>query len=136
MGLVSCLWTKKKFESYFGDRLTFSNIRSRTSRRIYRLVLSLRAPEMLSSQRFPYLKALCHYIVCAITKNRLDGPGFPYTLRAPRQYTLLGERSEPHTGVFNRDFGMSVYVCRVLKCVGGITYAHAQSLFWAVKTGL
>ena len=28
------------------------------------------------------------------------------------------------------------YVCRVLKCVGGITYAHAQSHFWAVKTNL
>ena len=44
-----CLWTKKIFESYFRDRLTFSNIRSRTSRRIYRLALPLRAPETLSS---------------------------------------------------------------------------------------
>ena len=51
-----------------------------------------------------------------------------------RGLALLGERSEPHTGVFNRDFGM--YVCLVIKCVGGITYAHAQSLFWAVKTDL
>ena len=40
---------KKKFESYFRDRLTFSNIDSRTSRRIYRLALLLRAPETLSS---------------------------------------------------------------------------------------
>ena len=40
---------EKKIESYFRDRLTFSNILSRTSRRIYRLVLPLRAPEMLSS---------------------------------------------------------------------------------------
>ena len=34
---------------------------------------------------------------------------------------LLGERSEPHTGVFNRDIvvGMSV-VCQI-NCVGGIT---------------
>ena len=39
---------EKIFESYFSDRLTFSNIRSRTSRRIYRLALPLRAPEMLS----------------------------------------------------------------------------------------
>ena len=39
---------KKKFESYFSDRLTFLNIHSRTSRRIYRLAL-LRAPETLSS---------------------------------------------------------------------------------------
>ena len=30
---------KKIFESYFRDRLTFSNIRSRSSRRIYRLAL-------------------------------------------------------------------------------------------------
>ena len=44
-----CLWTKKKFESYFRNRLTFSNIRSRTSHRIYRLALPLRTPEMLSS---------------------------------------------------------------------------------------
>ena len=40
---------EKIFESYFSDRLTFSNIRSRTSRRIYRLALPLRAPERLSS---------------------------------------------------------------------------------------
>ena len=40
---------EKKFESYFSDRLTFSNIRSRTSRRIYRLSLPLCAPETLSS---------------------------------------------------------------------------------------
>ena len=43
-----CLWTQKIFESYFSDQLTLSNIRSRTSRRIYRLALPLRAPEMLS----------------------------------------------------------------------------------------
>ena len=47
--LYICLWTKKIFESYFRDRLTFSNIDSRTSRRIYRLALLLRAPETLSS---------------------------------------------------------------------------------------
>ena len=44
-----CLWSKKNFESYFRDRLTFSNVDSRTSRRIYRLALLLRAPETLSS---------------------------------------------------------------------------------------
>ena len=44
-----CLWSKEIFESYFRDRLTFSNIDSRTSRRIYRLALLLRAPETLSS---------------------------------------------------------------------------------------
>ena len=46
-----CLWSKKIFESYFRDRLTFSNIDSRTSRRIYRLALLLRTPETLSSLR-------------------------------------------------------------------------------------
>ena len=40
---------EKKFESYFRDRLTFSNVDSRTSRRIYRLALLLRTPETLSS---------------------------------------------------------------------------------------
>ena len=40
---------KKIFESYFRDRLTFSNVDSRTSRRIYRLARLLRAPETLSS---------------------------------------------------------------------------------------
>ena len=40
---------EKKFESYFRDRLTFSNVDSRTFRRIYRLALLLRAPETLSS---------------------------------------------------------------------------------------
>ena len=44
-----CLWTKKKFESYFRDRFTFLNIRSRTSSRIYRLALPLCVPETLSS---------------------------------------------------------------------------------------
>ena len=36
--IILCLWTKKIFESYFRDRLTFSNISSRTSRRIYTLL--------------------------------------------------------------------------------------------------
>ena len=40
---------EKKVESYFSDRLTFSNIRSRTSRQIYRLALLLCTPEMLYS---------------------------------------------------------------------------------------
>ena len=37
------------FELYFRDRLTFSNIDSKISRRIYRLALLLRTPETLSS---------------------------------------------------------------------------------------
>ena len=39
----------KKIESYFSDRLTFSNFHGRTSLRIYRLALPLRAPETFSS---------------------------------------------------------------------------------------
>ena len=46
---IISLWSKKKFESYFRDRLTFSNVDSRTSRQIYRLALLLRAPETLFS---------------------------------------------------------------------------------------
>ena len=49
MFFLLCLWTKKIFESYFRDRLTFSNILSRTSCRIDRLALPLCAPETLSS---------------------------------------------------------------------------------------
>ena len=40
---------KKKIESSFNDRLTFSNNQGRSSRRIYRLALPLRVPETLSS---------------------------------------------------------------------------------------
>ena len=40
---------KKKFESYFSDRFTFSNIRGRTSLKLYRLALTLLFPETLSS---------------------------------------------------------------------------------------
>ena len=44
---------RKIFESYFNDRLTFSSIHGRTSRRIYRLALPL-----LSSQTLPSLRKL------------------------------------------------------------------------------
>ena len=40
---------KKNLNRTLRDRLTFSNVDSRTSRRIYRLALLLRAPETLSS---------------------------------------------------------------------------------------
>ena len=43
------IYESNLFELYFSNRLTFSNIRSRTSRQIYRLALLLCAPEMLSS---------------------------------------------------------------------------------------
>ena len=47
-GLIYRLVDQKYFLSYFSDRLTFSNLRGRTSRRIYRLTLPLFSPEMLS----------------------------------------------------------------------------------------
>ena len=40
---------QKIFESYFSDRLTFSNIHCRTSHQIYRLARPLLSPETLSS---------------------------------------------------------------------------------------
>ena len=40
---------QKKIELYFSNRLTFSNIRGRTSRRIYRLALPLLSSKTLSS---------------------------------------------------------------------------------------
>ena len=44
-----CVFVDKKiFEPYFSDRLTFFNIRSRTCRQIYRLILPLLSQEMLS----------------------------------------------------------------------------------------
>ena len=49
LGVMVYVCGQKKFESYFSDRLTFSNIRGRTSRRIYRLVLTLLSLETLSS---------------------------------------------------------------------------------------
>ena len=57
-GVHICLWSKQIFESYFRFRLTFSNIRSRTSCRIYRLVyhcaLQKCSPRWVN-QGFPYL---------------------------------------------------------------------------------
>ena len=52
-------------------------------------------------------------------------------------WILIGPaKRAPHWGVQSRFRYVGMYVCRVLKCVGGVTYAHAQSLFWAVKTDL
>ena len=51
-GLVSIyMFVDNKFflKSYFSDRLTFSNIRRMTSRRIYKLALPLCVPDTLSS---------------------------------------------------------------------------------------
>ena len=49
IGLGVLMWTKKKIEPYFSDRLTFSNVHGMTSHRIYRLVLALLSLETLSS---------------------------------------------------------------------------------------
>ena len=45
---IISMFVDKKFESYFSDRLIFSNIRGRTSHRIYRPALPLLSPETLS----------------------------------------------------------------------------------------
>ena len=53
------------FESHFSDRLTFSNIRGRTSCRIYRLALPLHAPENFPrrvNQGFSYIMRTLLYL--------------------------------------------------------------------------
>ena len=67
------LWSKKKFESYFRDRLTFSNVDSRTSRRIYRLALLLHAPETLSSLRISIFNAHITLLVRKMTSHNSIG---------------------------------------------------------------
>ena len=67
---------EKIFESYFRDRLTFSNIRSRTSRRIDRLALPLRTPETLSSlskSRISILNAYLTLFVRRMTSHNSIG---------------------------------------------------------------
>ena len=67
---------EKKIESYFRDRLTFSNIDSRTSRRIYRLALLLCAPETLSSlskSRIPIFNAHLTLLVRKMTSHNSIG---------------------------------------------------------------
>ena len=49
MCVCVCVCGPKKCIIYFSDRLAFSNIRGRTSRRTYRLALPLHTPETLSS---------------------------------------------------------------------------------------
>ena len=71
-----CLWMKNNFESYFSDRLTFSNTCSRTSRQIYRLALPLRAPETLSSlskSRISIFNAHLTLFVCRMTSHNSFG---------------------------------------------------------------
>ena len=64
---------EKKIESYFRDRLTFSNIDSRTSRRIYIL---LSAPEKLSSlskSRISIFNAHLTLLVSKMTPHNFIG---------------------------------------------------------------
>ena len=59
-------------------------------------------------------------------------------IRTVMQVRIVGRaKRAPHWGVQSRFRVIYIcrYVCRVL-CVGGITYAHAQSQFWAVKTDM
>ena len=69
---IISLWSKKKFESYFRDRLTFSNVDSRTSRRIYRLALLLRAPETLSSLSKSRISIFNAHLTLGTERRRLQ----------------------------------------------------------------
>ena len=80
-------YESKKFESYFRDRLTFSNVDSRTSRRIYRLALLLRAPETLSSlskSRISIFNAHLTLLVRKMTSHNSIGKYRHYPARAAR----------------------------------------------------
>ena len=68
-----CLWSKKKFESYSRDPLTFSNVDSRTCLRIYRLALLLRAPETLSKSRISIFNAHHTLLVRKMTSHNSIG---------------------------------------------------------------
>ena len=77
---------EKKFESYFRDRLTFSNVDSRTSRRIYRLALLLRAPETLSSlskSRMSIFNAHLTLLVRKMTSHNSIGSKLPWNRASP-----------------------------------------------------
>ena len=71
------MFVDKKNDSYFSDRLTFSNIRGRTSRLIYRLALTLHAPEilsLLSKSRISLFNAHLALFVRRMTHIRLHNP--------------------------------------------------------------
>ena len=66
---------KKKFESYFSNRLTFSNIHGRTSRRLYRLALPLLSPETLPQSKsmiFVYNAHLALFVLLDDTITRTN----------------------------------------------------------------
>ena len=71
---------QKKFESYFSNRLTFSNIRGRTSDQIYRLALPLLSPETLSplskSRIFLYNAHLALFVWMDYTITRTNTSSF------------------------------------------------------------
>ena len=53
------------------------------------------------------------------------------------KFSVIGRaKRAPHWGVQSRFRMIYMYVCCVLKCVGGITCVHAQSQFWVVKSDL
>ena len=84
---------EKKFESYFRDRLTFSNIDSWTSRRIYRLALLLRAPETLSSlskSRISIFNAHLMHLSIACPTTPLTGLGGEIARRLQQFFQWLG----------------------------------------------
>ena len=85
---------EKKFESYFRDRLTFSNVDSRTSRQIYRLALLLRAPETLSSlskSRISIFNAHLTLLVRNMTSHNSIGKYRHFGMERRRLQTRLVE---------------------------------------------
>ena len=81
------------------------------------------------------LKALiCHHGITSPQQVQQTNP--PHKILVLR---IIGRaKRAPHWAVQLRFCVIYLcrYVCRVPKCVGGITCVHAQSQFWAVKTDL
>ena len=85
--ILLCLWNKKMFESYFSDRLTFSNIRGRTSCQIYSLAIPLLSPETLSS--LSKLRILLFNAHLALFVRRMILPLLPSSFCHSESLTLL-----------------------------------------------
>ena len=87
------MFVDKKIESYLSDRLTFSNSRSRTSRRIYRLALPLRAPETLSSLSKSRI-SIFNPCTCRIAQRRPVSNGSGAARQAVQFKGVLDHRNE------------------------------------------
>ena len=78
--IIICLWMKKIFESYFRDRLNFSNIDSRTSRRIYRLLYYCALQKRSPQSRFSIFNAHLTLLVRRMTSHTVKNGVLRYTL--------------------------------------------------------